>query len=55
MGERGPLLPGWLGWLLCQFGLHDFRIVEVSFGFGPGNTVEKVECRRCGFHTSRRR
>ncbi|HEY5700535.1 MAG TPA: hypothetical protein VIT83_00430 [Gammaproteobacteria bacterium] len=51
---RGPPVPGWLGRLLCFLGFHDFRIVEVSFGFGPGNTVEKVECRRCGFHTTRR-
>jgi hypothetical protein len=51
---RRPPVPSWLGRLLCLLGFHDFRIVEVSFGFAPGNTVEKVECRCCGFRTTRR-
>jgi len=34
--------------LLCFLGFHDFRVVEVTVGFGPSGAVEKVECRRCG-------
>lgn len=44
----------WLGRLLCLAGIHDFRIVEVKFGFGLGSRIEKVQCRRCGFVTTRR-
>jgi len=40
--------------LLCFLGFHDFRIVEVTMGFGPSGAVEKVECRRCGYLTARR-
>ena len=40
--------------LLCQLGLHDFKVVEVTLGFGPTGAVEKVECRRCGRLVTRR-
>jgi hypothetical protein len=39
-------VPGWLGRLLCWLGVHDYRLVEVTIGFGPGGRVETVECRR---------
>ena len=41
-------------WLFCFLGFHDFRVVEVTLGFGPSGAVEKVECRRCGRLTARR-
>ena len=40
--------------LICFLGFHDFRVVEVTMGFGASGTVEKVECRRCGRFTTRR-
>ncbi len=40
--------------LACFLGFHDFRVVEVTMGFGPSGAVEKVECRRCGHLTARR-
>ncbi len=46
-------MPGWLGRLLCIMGVHDFRLVESIGGFGVGGQVEKVECRRCGYVTTR--
>ena len=42
-----------LGRLLCLVGLHDFQVIEVTFGFGAGGNVAKVECRRCGYVTLR--
>ena len=42
-----------LGQLLCLVGLHDFRTIDVTYGFGQGGSVAKVECRRCGFTTTR--
>ncbi len=41
-------LPDALQDLLCRLGLHDFRVIEVTCGFGDAADVEKVECRRCG-------
>ncbi len=45
---------GLLGRFLCFAGIHDFRVVEVIFGFGVDDTVEKVQCRRCGLVATRR-
>ena len=39
--------------LLCRLGLHDWGVVDVTFGFGPGGSVETVECRRCGNRKTR--
>ena len=47
-------LPAAVGRLLCRLGLHAFRVLEVRFGFGQGNRIEKVECRRCGLVSTRR-
>ena len=44
---------GFLGRLLCRLGFHDYGVVDVSFGFGAGGSVETVECRRCGQRTTR--
>jgi hypothetical protein len=40
--------------LLCLLGFHDYAVVSRTFGFGPSGDVEKVQCRRCGFVTTRR-
>ena len=42
-----------LGRLLCWLGFHDFRVIDATLGFGPGESVERVECRRCGSQTTR--
>ena len=52
--DRGKRLPRPLGRLFCILGFHDFRVLEVRFGFGQGNRIEKVECRRCGWVSTRR-
>jgi hypothetical protein len=43
-----------LGRIACLVGLHDFRVVEVTFGFGGSDAIEKLECRRCGRTAARR-
>lgn len=43
-----------VGRLLCFLGVHDYRVLEVRFGFGQGNCIEKVECRRCELVSTRR-
>jgi hypothetical protein len=47
-------LPVPVGRLLCKLGFHDFRVLEVRFGFGHGNRIEKVQCRRCALVSVRR-
>jgi hypothetical protein len=40
--------------LRCLLDFHVFRVVEVTVGFGLSGAVEKVECRHCGYFTTRR-
>ena len=47
-------VPPWLGRLLCLIGMHEFRVLEITFAFGPAGAIEKVECTRCGLLTTRR-
>ncbi len=47
-------MPTFLGRILCFFGLHDFQIIDATFGFGPGGEVARLQCRRCGYVTTRR-
>jgi hypothetical protein len=46
-------ISSFIGCLLCRLGFHNFRVVEVTLGFGNAGSVEKVECRRCGVVMSR--
>ncbi len=55
MAKENSQLPDWLGRLLCLMGFHKYHLVESDFGFGIGGQVDKVECRRCGHVTTRRR
>ena len=41
-------LPPLISKLLCWLGIHDFRVISKTFGFGDPEGVEKVECKRCG-------
>lgn len=40
-------LPALFGQILCWLGIHDYRVVNVTYEFGA-DAVEKDECRRCG-------
>ncbi|MCZ6813259.1 MAG: hypothetical protein O7F14_04310 [Alphaproteobacteria bacterium] len=53
MAESSDKLMDWIGRLLCRFGFHDYRLMEMVSGFGVGGHVQKVECRRCGYTTTR--
>ena len=40
--------------LLCWFGIHRYKIIDISFGFAAGDTVKTVECKICGIKTIRK-
>ena len=35
------------GLLLCWIGIHRYKIIDISFGFGPGGSVKIVQCQIC--------
>ena len=52
--QKFVLCPPIVGRLACRFGFHDYRVVEVTGGFGAGGSVEKRKCRRCSSVSVRR-
>jgi|TARA_B100000929_G_scaffold97638_1_gene76711 hypothetical protein len=34
--------------LLCWLGIHRYRTIDSTFGFGPGGAVRKIQCKICG-------
>ena len=53
VAESRDTMLNWIGRLLCRFGFHDYRLIEVVLAFGGSGQVQKVECRRCGYATTR--
>ena len=43
-----------LGLLLCYIGIHQYKIIDVSFGFGPGGSVKTVQCKICKIKKTRK-
>jgi hypothetical protein len=39
--------------LLCLLGIHRYKIIDATYGFGPGGSVETIECRACGIKKKR--
>ena len=37
-----------IGLLLCWLGIHRYRIINSTFGFGPGGAVNRVQCKISG-------
>lgn len=53
MSEQKVIGPQIFGRFLCWLGFHDYRVINVTFGFSAGDSVQKVECRRCKIKTAR--
>ena len=43
-----------IGLLLCWLGIHRYRIIDSTFGFGSGGTVKRVKCKICGIKKFRK-
>ena len=37
-----------LSLLLCRIGIHRYKIIDSSFGFGSSGTTKTIECKICG-------
>ncbi|MGB0683728.1 MAG: hypothetical protein ACPGOV_13525 [Magnetovibrionaceae bacterium] len=48
---RIPVGP--FGRLFCLAGFHDWRVTNVTLGFGQAGDVETVTCNRCGAQATR--
>ena len=37
-----------LNLILCWLGIHRYKIIDISFGFGLGGSVKTIRCKICG-------
>ena len=35
--------------ILCYLRIHDYKTLNIEFGFGPTDRVTTLECKRCGY------
>jgi len=35
-------------YLVCWLGIHRYKIIDITFGFGKGGSTQKLECKICG-------
>ena len=35
-------------YLLCWLGIHRYKVVDSTYGFGAGGTTKKIKCKICG-------
>ena len=40
--------------LLCWIGIHRYKIIDVSYGFGSGGSVKTIRCKICGDKKTKR-
>jgi hypothetical protein len=43
-----------LGLLLCWLGIHQYKVVDISFGFAAGDSVRTIKCKICGIKKIRK-
>ena len=43
-----------IGLLLCWLGIHRYKIINSTFGFGAGGAVNRVQCKICGVRKIRK-
>ena len=43
-----------LALLLCWFGIHRYKVIDITFGFAAGDSVRTIKCKICGVETIRK-
>jgi len=41
--------------MLCWLGIHRYRIISSTFGFGSSGSIESVQCKICRIKKIRKR
>ena len=44
----GRILMIKLNYLLCLLGIHRYKVIDITFGFGKGSAIQKIKCKICG-------
>jgi len=35
-------------YLVCWLGIHRYKVIDITFGFGKGGSIQKLKCKICG-------
>ncbi|MCP4781839.1 MAG: hypothetical protein GY877_14210 [Hyphomicrobium sp.] len=46
--SRAAGVAGIVDRLLCLLGIHDFKVIDATIGFGLAGGTSTVKCQRCG-------
>ena len=41
-------------YLLCWLGIHRYKVIDVTFGFGAGGTAQRIKRKICGIQKIKR-
>ena len=37
-----------LNLLFCWLGIHQYKIIDITYGFGASDSIQTIECKICG-------
>ncbi len=37
-----------LSLLFCWLGIHQYKIIDITYGFGASDSIKMLECKICG-------
>ena len=43
-----------LNLLLCWLGIHRYKVIDISFGFGPSGAIKTIQCKICGIKKTKK-
>ena len=50
----GTLMELKLNFILCWLGIHRYKVIDISFGFGPSGSIKTIQCKICGIKKTRK-
>ena len=40
-------------YLVCWLGIHRYKIIDVTYGFGKSGSIQKLKCKICGIQKTK--
>ena len=40
--------------LLCWLNIHRYKVIDISFGFGPSGAIKTIQCKICGIKKTKK-
>ena len=46
--KLGTIMKFKLNLLFCWLGIHQYKIIDITYGFGASDSIQTIECKICG-------